>query len=50
MTCSGGDARRPLPLGAAVTVAQLEHDPHPMLARLRDHEPVSWIQASTGGW
>ena len=35
-------------LGAAVTVAQLEHDPHPLLARLRDREPVSWIQALDG--
>ena len=35
-------------LGAAVTVAQLEHDPHPLLARLRDREPVCWIQALDG--
>ena len=35
-------------LGAVVTVAQLEHDPHPLLARLRDREPVSWIQALDG--
>jgi cytochrome P450 len=37
------------PLGAAVTLAQLERDPHPALARLREHEPVSWIPA-LGGW
>ena len=36
------------PLGASVTVAQLEHDPHPLLARLREREPVSWIQALDG--
>ncbi len=37
------------PLGAAVTLAQLEADPHPVLARLREHEPVSWLPA-LGGW
>jgi cytochrome P450 len=30
------------PLGAALTVAELEADPHPFLARLREREPVSW--------
>ena len=37
------------PIGAAVTLAQLEDDPHPVLARLREHEPVSWLPA-LGGW
>jgi cytochrome P450 len=37
------------PLGAAVTVADLEGDPHPVLARLREREPVSWLPA-LGGW
>jgi cytochrome P450 len=36
------------PLGAAVTLAQLEGDPHPLLARLRSEEPVSWITALDG--
>jgi cytochrome P450 len=36
------------PLGAAVTLAQLEHDPHPVLARLREREPVSWLHALDG--
>jgi cytochrome P450 len=36
------------PLGAAVTLAQLEADPHPVLARLREHEPVSWLPALDG--
>jgi hypothetical protein len=36
------------PLGAAVTVEQLDRDPHPALARLREHEPVSWIPALDG--
>jgi cytochrome P450 len=29
-------------------VAQLEHDPHRLLATLREREPVSWIQALDG--
>lgn len=37
------------PLGAAVTLAELESDPHPALARLREREPVSWLPA-LGGW
>src|SRR5690242_20494325 len=36
------------PLGAAATVAELERDPHPLLARLREHEPVSWLPALDG--
>ena len=36
------------PIGAAVTLAQLEADPHPVLARLREHEPVSWLPALDG--
>jgi cytochrome P450 len=37
------------PLGAAITVADLEGDPHPALARLREQEPVSWLPV-LGGW
>ncbi len=37
------------PAGAAATVAELETDPHPLLARLRASEPVSWLPA-LGGW
>jgi len=37
------------PLGAAVTLAELEYDPHPALARLREDEPVSWVPA-LGAW
>ena len=36
------------PLGAAVGVAELETDPHPALARLRQQEPVSWLPALDG--
>jgi cytochrome P450 len=37
------------PVGASVTVAELSADPHPVLRRLRDAEPVSWLPA-IGGW
>ncbi|HEY8481991.1 MAG TPA: cytochrome P450 [Spirillospora sp.] len=37
------------PVGATVTAAALEDDPHPLLARLREREPVSWVPA-LGGW
>ena len=36
------------PLGAAITLADLDRDPHPRLARLRDAEPVSWLPALNG--
>ncbi|HET7243719.1 MAG TPA: cytochrome P450 [Streptosporangiaceae bacterium] len=42
---AGPDA---FPLGAAITLADLDHDPHPWLARLRDAEPVSWLPALNG--
>ena len=32
-------------LAADVTLEQLERDPHPVLARLREDEPVAWISA-----
>jgi cytochrome P450 len=37
------------PIGAAVSTEQLDRDPHPVLARLREHEPVSWLP-SLDGW
>ena len=42
-------ASRPGPLGAAVTLAELDADPHPVHHRLRADEPVSWLP-SLGGW
>ena len=36
-------------MGAAASLEELELDPHPLLARLREHEPVSWLPA-LGGW
>jgi cytochrome P450 len=37
------------PLGAAARLDELEVDPHPLLARLRAREPVSWLPA-LGAW
>ncbi len=36
-------------IGVAVTLDQLDRSPHPVLARLREHEPVSWLP-SLDGW
>jgi cytochrome P450 len=36
------------PLGAGLTVAELDADPHAALARLRKHEPVSWVPVLDG--
>jgi cytochrome P450 len=33
------------PIGADVSLERLERDPHPVLAALRESEPVSWIPA-----
>jgi cytochrome P450 len=40
-------ARR-FPIGAGATLEELEHDPHALLARLREREPVSWLPALDG--
>jgi cytochrome P450 len=37
------------PIGRGATLRALEKDPHPLLARLRAAEPVSWV-AVLGGW
>ncbi|MBA2332741.1 MAG: cytochrome P450 [Actinobacteria bacterium] len=36
------------PIGASATIEELERDPHPLLARLRESEPVSWLPALDG--
>lgn len=36
------------PIGSGVTVEQLSANPHPLLARLRAEEPVSWVPALDG--
>jgi cytochrome P450 len=35
--------------GDSVTLEELERDPHPVLASLREREPVAWLPA-LGGW
>lgn len=45
LTSPGDDRSRRFPLGASVTHAALEDDPYPIYARLRAHEPVSWVPA-----
>jgi len=37
------------PLGAAVTMRDLDGELHPLLRRLREREPVSWLPV-LGGW
>ncbi len=37
------------PIGSSATLSELEENPHPLLARLRTSEPVSWLDA-LGGW
>ena len=37
------------PIGRGATLRELEEEPHPLLARLRAAEPVSWL-AVLGGW
>ena len=36
-------------LGADITLAELDTEPYAVLARLREHEPVSWV-AALDGW
>src|SRR5215472_1953241 len=36
------------PVGEAISLADLDRDPHPWLARLRDTEPVSWLPVLNG--
>lgn len=42
------DLTRRFPIGASATTEELEADPHPLLARLRAAEPVSWLPAFDG--
>ncbi len=36
------------PIGASASLDELEGDPHALLARLREHEPVSWLGVLDG--
>lgn len=48
MTVPGRRGIQNWPLGAGITLAELGGDPHPLLARLRAREPVSWLPALNG--
>jgi cytochrome P450 len=48
MDARGRTAER-FPIGAAASAQELEDNPHALLARLREREPVSWLPAM-GGW
>jgi cytochrome P450 len=48
MDARSGKAER-FAVGATATLNELEDDPHALLARLREREPVSWLPA-LGGW
>lgn len=39
---------RQFPIGARTGSGELEEDPHPLLAHLREHEPASWLPALDG--
>jgi cytochrome P450 len=44
-----GVVNEKFPIGRSATLNELHADPHPLLARLRTAEPVSWL-AAFGGW
>jgi cytochrome P450 len=35
--------KRYFPLGHDITLEELDRDPYPVFARLREHEPISWV-------
>ena len=37
--------RARFPLGHDITLEELDRDPYPVFARLREHEPISWVPA-----
>ncbi len=48
MTASFAERAGRFPVGAAAGLDELEDDPHGLLARLREREPVSWLPALDG--
>ena len=45
---AAADREARFPVGAAATLDELDRDPHPLLARLRELEPVSWLPVLDG--
>lgn len=39
------DFQTRFPLGASISVAELERDPYPFFARVREREPLTWVEA-----
>ena len=39
---------REFPIGSSVTIEELKTNPHPLLARLREREPMSWTPVFNG--
>ena len=49
MSAAGTPRANSSRIGGSATLAELEGgDPHPLLARLREHEPVSWLPVLDG--
>jgi cytochrome P450 len=48
MAGDDSDRRSRSPLGAALTLEQLDRDPYGPLAHLRDREPISWVPVLDG--
>ena len=44
------DRQRKFPIGTAISVEELSQSPYDTLARLRQHEPVSWVPALNAWW
>ncbi len=43
MSSTPGRSAKDFPLGAAITLEQLERDPYPFFAEVRMREPVTWV-------
>jgi cytochrome P450 len=39
------DFQTRFPLGASISVAELERDPYPFFAQVREREPLTWVEA-----
>ena len=48
MASPGDPLANRFPIGASLTLGELDINPYPALARLREHEPVSWVTALDG--
>lgn len=44
-SASPRDFQTRFPLGASISIAQLERDPYPFFAEVREREPLTWVEA-----